>query len=267
MTPSAGHGRRPRSCPTRGATVPIVASVAEAVKLGANVLVIGVAPFGGALTRRVARRRCWRRSTPGCTSRPGCTRCSSEDPELSAAAAAAGVELRDLRAAPPGLSVPAGRAAGRARRPHRRLGLRDRQDVGDAGARRGGPRARAGVGVRGHRADRDRDHRLGDRRRPRDLGLHLGRGRRGWSHEGAARAPLLFVEGQGALGHPAYSGRDARAAARLPARRARALPPRGRRRTSTTTRRRRSRRCRELIAIYEGADRLGAGRRGAARSR
>src|SRR3954447_19406216 len=102
--------------PSARRPVPVVGSVAEAVKLGSNVLVIGVAPFGGALTAE------WRVALleaieAGLHVEAGLHTVLSEDPELAAAAAAAGVELRDLRAAPPGLSVPAGPA----RRPSARV--------------------------------------------------------------------------------------------------------------------------------------------------
>ena len=90
--------------------MPIVASVAEAVELGSNVLVIGVAPFGGALTAE------WRAALleaigAGMHVEAGLHTVLAEDPELSAAAAA-----RGRRAA-----RPARRAAGaeRARGPGR----------------------------------------------------------------------------------------------------------------------------------------------------
>ena len=70
--------------------------------------------------------------------------------------------------------------------------------------------------------------------------------------EGAARAPLLFVEGQGSLVHPAYSGVTLGPAARLPARRAGALPPRGRDRSSTTTRETPIPPLTELVAALRG---------------
>ena len=87
--------------------VPIVAGIADAVALGANVLVIGVAPFGGALTDE------WRTAlleaiAAGLDVEAGLHTVLADDPELSDAAARAGVTLRDLRAAPPGLSVPSG---------------------------------------------------------------------------------------------------------------------------------------------------------------
>jgi uncharacterized NAD-dependent epimerase/dehydratase family protein len=71
--------------------VPIVGSVAEAVKLGSNVLVIGVAPFGGALTQE------WRAALleaigAGLSVEAGLHTVLAEDPQLSAAAAAAGVD-------------------------------------------------------------------------------------------------------------------------------------------------------------------------------
>ena len=65
--------------------VPIVAGVADAAGLGANVLVIGVAPFGGALTeewRAALLEAIGRRAG---RSRPGCTPCWAEDRELAAA--------------------------------------------------------------------------------------------------------------------------------------------------------------------------------------
>jgi uncharacterized NAD-dependent epimerase/dehydratase family protein len=183
---------------------PIVASVEDAVKLGANVLVIGVAPFGGHLTPE------WRAAllqaiAAGMHVEAGLHTVLSEDPELSAAAAAAGVELRDLRAAPPGLSVP----------PAERPGVRVVHTVGsdcaigkmsvtlelDAAARTRGidsafvATGQTGIAIAGWGIAVD--HVISD---------YIAGAAARLVADGAARAPLLFVEGPGALGHPAYSG-------------------------------------------------------------
>ena len=186
--------------------VPIVGSVAEAADLGANVLVIGVAPFGGALTDE------WRAALldamlAGMHVEAGLHTVLADDPELSEAAAAAGVELRDLRASPPGLSVPAG--------PAKRPDVHVVHTVGsdcaigkmsvtlelDAAARERGLESafvatgQTGIAITGWGIAVD--HVISD--------FISGAAAR-LVEEGASRAPLLFVEGQGALQHPAYSG-------------------------------------------------------------
>jgi uncharacterized NAD-dependent epimerase/dehydratase family protein len=186
--------------------VPVVASIAEAVNLGANLLVIGVAPFGGALTPE------WRKALleamlAGMGVEAGLHTVLSDDPELAEAAAAAGVELRDLRAAPPGLSVPPG--------PAKRPDVRVVHTVGsdcaigkmsvtlelDAAARARGLESafvatgQTGIAISGWGIAVD--HVISD--------FIAGAAAR-LVEEGAQRAPLLFVEGQGALQHPAYSG-------------------------------------------------------------
>jgi uncharacterized NAD-dependent epimerase/dehydratase family protein len=185
---------------------PIVGTVAEAVALGANVLVIGVAPFGGALTEE------WRAAlleaiAAGLDVEAGLHTVLADDPELAAAANSAGVTLRDLRAAPPGLSVPAG--------PAQRPDVRVVHTVGsdcaigkmsvtfelDAAARARGldsafvATGQTGIAIAGWGIAVD--HVISD--------FVAGAAAR-LVEEGAQRASLLFVEGQGALGHPAYSG-------------------------------------------------------------
>ena len=185
-------------------SVPIVAGVAEAAALGANVLVIGVAPFGGALTPE------WKVAlleaiAAGMSLEAGLHTVLAEDPELSAAAASAGVELRDLRAAPAGLSVPP------AERPEATVVHTVGSDCAigkmsvtlelDAAARARGldsafvATGQTGIAISGWGIAVD--HVISD--------FVAGAASR-LVHEGASRAPLLFVEGQGALGHPAYSG-------------------------------------------------------------
>ena len=184
--------------------VPVVATIADAVKLDSNVLVIGVAPFGGHLTPE------WRAALleaigAGMHVEAGLHTVLSEDPELAEAAASAGVELRDLRAAPPGLSVP----------PASRPDVRVVHTVGsdcaigkmsvtlelDAAARERGLESafvatgQTGIAITGWGIAVD--HVISD--------FIAGAAAR-LVEEGASRAPLLFVEGQGALGHPAYSG-------------------------------------------------------------
>jgi uncharacterized NAD-dependent epimerase/dehydratase family protein len=187
--------------------VPIVATLREALDLGANALLVGVAPTGGKLDPA------WRAALleaidAGVHLEAGLHTQLSEDPELRRAATRAGVALRDLRAAPPDLTVPQG--------PNSRPGsVRVVHSVGsdtvigkkvvtlelDRAARERRlrsvyvPTGQTGVAIAGWGIAVD--HVISD--------YVAGAGER-LVHEGAGRGDLLFVEGQGALFHPAYSG-------------------------------------------------------------
>jgi len=187
--------------------VPIVATLREAIDLGANALLMGVAPTGGKLDPA------WRAVLleaigAGLHVEAGLHTQLHEDPQLRRAATRAGVALRDLRAAPPDLTVPQG--------PNSRPGsVRVVHSVGsdtvigkkvvtlelDRAARERGlrsvyvPTGQTGVAIAGWGLAVD--HVISD--------YVAGAGER-LVHEGAERGDLLFVEGQGALFHPAYSG-------------------------------------------------------------
>jgi uncharacterized NAD-dependent epimerase/dehydratase family protein len=187
--------------------VPIVATLAEALELGPTALLVGVAPTGGKLDP--AWRAMLREAiAAGLHVEAGLHTQLSEDPELRRAATRAGVALRDLRAAPPDLSVPKG--------PYSRPGsVKVVHSVGsdtvigkkvvtlelDRAARERGrrsvyvPTGQTGVAIAGWGIAVD--HVISD--------YVAGAGER-LVHEGAERGDLLFVEGQGALFHPAYSG-------------------------------------------------------------
>ena len=187
--------------------VPIVGTLREAIDLGANALLMGVAPTGGKLDPA------WRAVLleaigAGLHVEAGLHTQLHEDPQLRRAATRAGVALRDLRAAPPDLTVPQG--------PNSRPGsVRVVHSVGsdtvigkkvvtlelDRAARERGlrsvyvPTGQTGVAIAGWGLAVD--HVISD--------YVAGAGER-LVHEGAERGDLLFVEGQGALFHPAYSG-------------------------------------------------------------
>ena len=187
--------------------VPIVATVREAIERGATALLIGVAPPGGKLDPD------WRPALleaigAGLSLEAGLHTQLADDPELASAARRHGVGLHDLRAAPPDLTVPKGPAS----RPD---GVRVVHSVGsdtvigkkvvtlelDRAARERGlrsvyvPTGQTGVAIAGWGIAVD--HVISD--------YVAGAGER-LVLEGAERGDLLFVEGQGALFHPAYSG-------------------------------------------------------------
>jgi uncharacterized NAD-dependent epimerase/dehydratase family protein len=193
--------------PFSGRDVPIVATLRQALDLGANALLVGVAPTGGKLDPS------WRAVLleaigAGLHVEAGLHTQLSEDPELRRAATRAGVALRDLRAAPPDLTVPQG--------PGSRPGsVRVVHSVGsdtvigkkvvtlelDRAARERGlrsvyvPTGQTGVAIAGWGIAVD--HVISD---------YVAGAAERLVHEGAGRGDLLFVEGQGALFHPAYSG-------------------------------------------------------------
>ena len=186
--------------------VPIVATLEEAVALGAQRVLVGVATTGGVLPRE------WRPLLLGAIEagldlEAGLHTLLSDDPELSAAAQGRGVELRDLRLGPGDVDLPHGLD-------ERPAALRVVHSVGsdcvigkkaitlelDAAARARGlssafvPTGQTGIAIAGWGIAVD--HVLSD--------FVAGAGDR-LVREGAARADLLWLEGQGALFHPAYS--------------------------------------------------------------
>ena len=187
--------------------VPMVATVREAIERGATTLLIGVAPTGGKLDPA------WRPALleaieAGLDLEAGLHTELSADPELREAAERRGTRLRDLRAAPPDLTVPLGPAS-------RAPGVRVVHSVGsdtvigkkvvtlelDRAARERGlasvyvPTGQTGVAIAGWGLAVD--HVISD---------YVAGAAERLVHEGSERGDLLFVEGQGAIFHPAYSG-------------------------------------------------------------
>ena len=87
--------------------IPIVGAVSDALQYGPTVAVVGVATQGGRFPP--AWRALLKDSiAAGLDVESGLHEFISDDPELTELAAASGVELRDLRKPPPGLNVPTG---------------------------------------------------------------------------------------------------------------------------------------------------------------
>jgi uncharacterized NAD-dependent epimerase/dehydratase family protein len=186
---------------------PVVGSVADALAFGPTTALVGVATQGGRFPPA------WRELLRSCIAagldvENGLHEFISDDPELAALAARHGVALRDLRKAPPGLNVPTG-----ANLTHdAKVVLLVGSDCAigkmtvalelDAEAKRSGlasvfvPTGQTGIAIAGWGIAVDAV--VSDFVAGAAESLVL---------EGVARGgELLFVEGQGSLLHPAYSG-------------------------------------------------------------
>ncbi|MGY1887109.1 DUF1611 domain-containing protein [Blastococcus sp. SYSU DS0753] len=184
--------------------VPVVADVAAARELGATTVLLGVAPLGGRLTDT------WRRTLLAALRlrmhvEAGLHTDLGADPELAAAARAAGVRIRDLRAVPDDLGVPLTGPVG-ARVVHTvgsdcAIGKMSVVLELDQAARDRGLRSvfvatgQTGVAISGW--GMAVDHVISD--------FVAGAADR-LVREGATRGDLLWLEGQGSIHHPAYSG-------------------------------------------------------------
>ena len=186
---------------------PILGSVDEALALGPNTALVGVATAGGRFPPafREQIRRCIER---GLDVENGLHEFLTADPELAELARAHGVELRDLRKPPPDLNVPTGENL----EVPARIALTVGSDCAigkmtvaielDREARRQGirsefvPTGQTGIAIAGWGIAVDAvvaDFIAGAAERLVVEGSRRGSG-------------LLIVEGQGSLLHPQYSG-------------------------------------------------------------
>ena len=186
--------------------IPIVARVADALALGPTTALIGVAPTGGRLPPawRAVLRDC---VEAGLDVEAGMHEFLSDDPELSALARERGVELRDLRRPPSDLSV----ATGENLRHDAGVVLTVGSDCAigkktvalelDREARARGissvfvPTGQTGIMIAGWGIAVDAV-----------IADFVSGAAERLVVEGARRGDVLFVEGQGSLIHPQYSG-------------------------------------------------------------
>ncbi|CCG01261.1 DUF1611 domain-containing protein [Blastococcus saxobsidens] len=200
------HAGRPAVdvVPFCASPAPVVADVATARDLGATTVLLGVAPLGGRLTAA------WRETLlaalrMGLHVEAGLHTDLGADPELAAAARAAGVGIRDLRAVPADLGVPLAEPVG-AQVVHTvgsdcAIGKMSVVLELDRAARARGlgsvfvATGQTGVAISGW--GMAVDHVISD--------FVAGAADR-LVREGADRGDLLWLEGQGSIYHPAYSG-------------------------------------------------------------
>ncbi len=186
---------------------PIVASVTDALRLGPTTALVGVATTGGRFPPA------WRELLKECIAsgleiENGLHEFISDDPELSALAAQHGVELRDLRKPPPGLNTPTGENLTHDRKVVLTVGSDcaiGKMTVSlelDRAARERGissefvPTGQTGIAIAGWGISIDAV-----------VADFLAGATEQLVLEGISRGgELLWVEGQGSLLHPAYSG-------------------------------------------------------------
>lgn len=107
---SGTAGRTAADCVGAGGSIPVVAGLERAAALGADGLLIGIAPQGGELPPE------WRTLVRGALERgwdvlSGLHTFLADDPEFARAAAASGATIHDVRRPPRGTPVAAARAA------------------------------------------------------------------------------------------------------------------------------------------------------------
>jgi D-glutamate N-acetyltransferase len=186
---------------------PVVGTVEEALAFGPTTALVGVATQGGRFPPA------WRELLKGCIAagldvESGLHEFISDDPELAGLAALHGVELRDLRKPPPGLNVPTG--GNLTHEANVVLLVGSDCAIGkmtvalelDAEARRRGlasefvPTGQTGIAIAGWGIAVDAV-----------VSDFIAGAAEQLVLEGVARGgQLLFVEGQGSVLHPAYSG-------------------------------------------------------------
>jgi uncharacterized NAD-dependent epimerase/dehydratase family protein len=186
---------------------PVVGSVADALAFEPTTALVGVATQGGRFPAA------WRDLLKDCIANgldieSGLHEFISDDPELAGLAAAAGVELRDLRKPPPGLNVPTGGNLTHSASTVLLVGSDcaiGKMTVAlelDAEAKRRGlasefvPTGQTGIAIAGWGIAVDAV-----------VSDFIAGAAEQLVLEGVSRGgDLLFVEGQGSVLHPAYSG-------------------------------------------------------------
>lgn len=203
---STHAGRTAQSVVGVGGSVPVVARVEEARALGADTLLIGIAPRGGGLPAEW-RPALLRALESGMHLVSGLHVMLEEDAEIARAAAAHGRRLVDLRRVPFGAILPA-------EEPEARRGA----VVLTVGTDCAVGKLTASLQVAAALSARGRDAVVGATGQTGVLltgwGIAIDRVisdfAAGWAEaivdHGLARADVVVVEGQGSIIHPAYSG-------------------------------------------------------------
>jgi uncharacterized NAD-dependent epimerase/dehydratase family protein len=195
--------------PGLASDVPVVGALADALPFEPTTLLVGVAPAGGKLPDAY-RRAILDALHNGLDVESGLHDFLGDDPEFDAAARLAGREIHDLRRAPHGLNVPTG--ANLAVPTHTVLTVGSDCALGkmtvclelDAEAKRRGlqsvfvPTGQTGIAIAGWGIAVDEvisDFVAGAAERLVVEG-----------HERGGDGAILWIEGQGSLNHPFYSG-------------------------------------------------------------
>jgi uncharacterized NAD-dependent epimerase/dehydratase family protein len=189
--------------------VPVVATLADTLQFEPTTLLVGVAPAGGKLPDAY-RRAILEALENGLDVESGLHDFLGDDPDFDSAARLAGREIHDLRRAPHGLNVPTG--ANLAVATHTVLTVGSDCALGkmtvclelDAEARRRGlrsvfvPTGQTGIAIAGWGIAVDEvisDYVAGAAERLVVEG-----------HQRGGDGAILWIEGQGSLNHPFYSG-------------------------------------------------------------